>query len=59
MTDTDYQVQGVQTAADNQPRWYYWIAIVAVVGLIAAYAIWEWRVELQGVWQRITRLFHK
>lgn len=59
MSDATYKVKGVQTVADNQPRWYYWFAIVVVVMLVAGYAVWEWREELRMAGNRLWRLVRK
>lgn len=59
MSSVDYKVQDVQKGADNQPSWYYWIAIIAVVAMVLGYAVWEWREELVGVWKRLRGLVRK
>ena len=59
MTDAGSAVRGVQMVADNQPRWYYWLAIIGVVVLVLAYAIWEWREELKAMGARLKSLVRK
>jgi len=56
MTNADYKVLG---AADSQPRWYYWLTIVIIIGLVVAYAVWEWREELRTLWARVRGLVRK
>ena len=53
MTTADYAVAGVQTTADNNVKWYYWLGIVGVVVAVLAYGIWEWREELRAVLRKI------
>jgi len=59
MSGADYKVHGVQSVADNQPSWYYWIAILSVVVIVVGYGVWEWREELRSVWARIQGLVRK
>jgi len=59
MSQAGYGVKGVQSVANAQMQWYYWVAIAGVVALILAYAVWEWRTELQLLWKRMTALFVK
>ncbi len=59
MSSVGYDVKGVQTKASAQLSWYYWAAIIAVVLLIMGYAVWEWRQELTGVWQKVRSAFAK
>lgn len=59
MTNADYKVLGAQVAANNQPRWYYWLAILIIIGLVLGYAVWEWREELRSAWGRLRGLVRK
>ncbi|OJU87382.1 hypothetical protein BGO17_00010 [Candidatus Saccharibacteria bacterium 49-20] len=59
MSSVGYDVKGVHTKASAQLSWYYWAAIIAVVGLIIGYAVWEWRQELMGVWKKVCGSFAK
>jgi hypothetical protein len=59
MSKADYGVKGVQSVASAQMQWYYWAAIAGVVALILAYAVWEWRSELQSLGRRVATFFVK
>ncbi len=57
MSNANYGVKGVDTKADAQISWYYWVGIGGVVLLVAGYAVWEWRQEIHALWQRVYRHF--
>lgn len=54
MTTADYAVAGVATQPTTT-SWYMWLGVVAVVGGVVAYAVWEWRVELKTALQWLRR----
>lgn len=54
MTTADYSVLAAKT--ESQPnQWYIVGAIVALLGLLIAYGIWEWRTELKQLFQKALR----
>lgn len=55
MTTAGYGVAGVQGAHDNRVQWYYWLGIIGVVVAILAYGVWEWRVELRAMLDKLSR----
>ena len=59
MSSAEHGVKGVQTKASTQLGWYYWVAIIGIVGLIIAYAVWEWRHEIAAVWLKMRAPFAK
>lgn len=58
MTNVGHGVD-VNTKTDTAMSWYYWAAIGAIILLILAYAVWEWREELKNIWQRTREKFAK
>ncbi len=52
MSDANYKPSGVETTANNQTRWYYWVAIAGIISLIIGYGVWEWRDELKALVRR-------
>jgi len=59
MSSVDYGVKGVQEKAGAQLSWYYWVAIIGIIALILAYAVWEWRAELLATWRRVKGMIAK
>lgn len=49
----------VQTKTDAALSWYYWAAIIGIVALVLAYAVWEWREELGVLLTKLRMTFAK
>ena len=59
MSQAGSGVRGVQTQQGNQPSWYYLGAAALIVLAVVTYGVWEWRVELRNIGQRIKQRFAK
>lgn len=59
LTTASHGVKGVQTDNSLQVAWYFWLAILGIVGAIVSYAVWEWREELQRALVKLRASFTK
>lgn len=57
MSQAEHGIKGVSSSGESMMQWYYWAGIGAVLSLILAYALWEWRSELSKLWKQLSAKF--